>query len=160
MKNRVGKSLDRKAADEVTYFLHIHMRTILERKLISGELRVADLPDAWAHYSKELFGSKPKTNAEGCLQDVHWFVGKFGYFPSYALGHMMAAQLYEAMLRDIPHIPTQIRQGDFKDSHAWLEERIYKKGRLQRTDDLIEKITGEPLAYGALVRHIRHRYLN
>lgn len=158
-KNRVNKTLDRKSADEVTYFMHIHMRTEIERKLISGELRVKDLPDAWAQYSKELFGKKPKNNAEGCLQDVHWFVGKFGYFPAYALGHMMSAQLLETMVRDIPHIPTQLRNGEFGDIHIWLNNKIYQRGRLERTDDLLKSITGEPLSYDALVRHIKHRYL-
>lgn len=160
LKNRVNKTPDRKSADEVTYFLHIHMRTELERKLISGDLKVADLPDAWAQYSKDLFGSKPKTNADGCLQDVHWFVGKFGYFPSYALGHMLAAQLYEAILRDLPSMPSMIREGQFGDIHIWLNHKIYQRGRLHPTSELIENITGEPLSYNALVRHIRGRYLN
>jgi carboxypeptidase Taq len=160
LKNQVNKTPDRKSADEVTYFLHIHMRTELERKLISGELLVRDLPDAWAQYSKQLFGSKPKTNATGCLQDVHWFVGKFGYFPSYALGHMMAAQLYETMLRDIPSIPSMLRQGEFGDIHIWLNNKIYQRGRLQRTDELIQSITGEALSSRALVRHIKNRYLS
>jgi carboxypeptidase Taq len=158
-KNHVHKTLDRKSADEVTYFLHIQMRTELERKLISGELAVKDLPDAWAQYSKNYFGKKPKNNAEGCLQDVHWFVGKFGYFPAYALGHMMSAQIYEAMLRDIPQIPTMLRQGQFGDIHIWLNNKIYQKGRVQRPDDLLQTITGEKLSYDALVRHIKNRYL-
>ena len=160
LKNTVGKTIDRKSADEVTYFLHIHMRTQLERHLISGDLKVKDLPDAWAQQCKTLFGKKPKTHAEGCLQDVHWFVGKFGYFPAYALGHMMAAQLYESMLRDIPHMTTQLRHGEFGDIRIWLNNRIYQRGRLQRPDELIVDITGAPLCYDALVRHIKNRYLN
>ena len=160
LKNTVHKTLDRKSADEVTYFLHIHMRTQIERKLISGELRVKDLPDAWNTYTKDLFGSKAKTNAAGCLQDVHWFVGKFGYFPAYALGHMMAAQLYDAILRDIPHLPTQLRNGQFDEIHEWLKEKIYAKGRLMRPNDLLQNITGESLSYDPLVRHIKNRYLN
>lgn len=160
LKNQVSKTIDRKSADEVTYFLHIYMRTEIERKLISGDLRVKDLPDAWATYTRDLFGKKPKTNAEGCLQDVHWFVGKFGYFPSYALGHMMAAQLYEAMIRDIPHIPTCLRQGNFGEIHQWLNDKIYVQGRLMRAPELISHITGEDLSYAALVRHIKNRYLN
>jgi len=158
-KNWVNKTLDRKSADEVTYFLHIHLRTMIERKLISGELLVRDLPDAWAQYSKEYFGRKPKNNTEGCLQDVHWFVGKFGYFPSYALGHMMSAQIYEAMLRDIPQLPSMLRQGQFGDIHIWLNHKIYQKGRVQRPDDLLQTISGEKLSYDALVRHVKNRYL-
>jgi len=160
LKNQVKLTVDRKSADEVTYFLHIHMRTMLERQLISGELKVADLPDAWNQMSKKLFGKKPKNNAEGCMQDVHWFVGKFGYFPSYALGHMVAAQLYDAMSRDLQHIPTQLRQGQFGDIHIWLNNKIYQRGRLQRPEELIQSITGEPLSHTALVRHIKDRYLN
>jgi carboxypeptidase Taq len=160
LKNSVSKTIDRKSADEVTYFLHIQMRTDIERQLISGELKVKDLPDAWNTYSRELFGKKPKTYAEGCLQDVHWFVGKFGYFPSYALGHMMAAQLYNAITRDIPHMPAQLRSGDFTHIHRWLQDKIYTKGRLKRTNDLLTDITGEPLTYNPLVKHIKNRYLN
>lgn len=160
LKNCVDKTLDRKSADEVTYFLHIYMRTQLERQLISGELAVKDLPEAWAAQCKTLFGKRPTTPAEGCLQDVHWFVGKIGYFPSYALGHMMAAQLYDALLRDIPHLPALLRAGDFRETHQWLNNNIYSKGRLQRTDDLLQSITGQPLQVDSLIRHIRRRYLN
>lgn len=160
LKNAVSKTLDRKSADEVTYFLHIHMRTEIERKLISGDLKVKDLPDAWNTYSKELFGKKPKTHAEGCLQDVHWFVGKFGYFPSYALGHMMAAQLYDAMIRDMPNMSVDLRRGHFGDIHAWLNENIYTKGRLLRTNECLQSISGENLSHTSLVRHIKNRYLN
>jgi len=159
LKNRVNKTLDRKSADEVTYFMHVHMRTQLERQLISGDLKVKDLPDAWAQHTKQLFGKKPKNNAEGCLQDVHWFVGKFGYFPSYALGHMMAAQLYESMLRDLPNTPSQLRNGEFGDIHIWLNNKIYQRGRLQRPNDMLQTITGEKLSSDALVRHIKNRYL-
>lgn len=160
LKNRVGKALDRKSADEVTYFLHIYMRTQLERRMISGELAVRDLPEAWAAQCKILFGKKPSTPAEGCLQDVHWFVGKFGYFPSYALGHMMAAQLYETLLRDIPHLAASLRAGDFSDMHQWLQMHIYNKGRLQRPDDLLQSITGHALSAEPLIRHIKQRYLS
>lgn len=160
LKNRVDKTLDRKSADEVTYFLHIYLRTQLERQMISGELAVKDLPDAWAAQCKTLFGKKPNSPTEGCLQDVHWFVGKVGYFPSYALGHMMAAQLYEAISRDIPHLPALLQAGQFDALHDWLHSHIYSKGRLQRTDELVQSITGNQLSADPLIRHIKHRYLS
>jgi len=160
LKNRVNKTLDRKSSDEVTYFLHIYMRTHLERQMISGDLAVKDLPEAWAAQCKTLFGKRPASPTEGCLQDVHWFVGKVGYFPSYALGHMMAAQLYEALLRDIPHLPALLQTGNFADIHQWLNEKIYSKGRLQRTDELIRSVTGDALSVDPLIRHIKHRYLS
>ena len=160
LKNKVNKTPDRKSADEVTYFLHVQMRMELERQLISGDLAVKDLPEAWAAKTKELFDTKPKTYSDGCLQDVHWFAGKFGYFPSYALGHMMAAQLYEAILRDIPQLSSHLRNGDFSVVHQWLLENIYSKGRLEPTNDLIKTVTGAPLCYDALVRHVKNRYIN
>ena len=160
LKNQVHKTLDRKSADEVTYFMHIHMRTQLERQLIAGSLKVKDLPEAWNALTKDLFGKKPKTHAEGCLQDVHWFVGKFGYFPAYAMGHMMAAQLYETMNRDLPTMSADLREGNFKGIHQWLKTKIYQNGRLQGTNTLIRNVTGADLSYHALVRHIKDRYLN
>jgi carboxypeptidase Taq len=160
LKNHVQKSADRKSADEVTYFLHIHMRTELERQLIKGDLKVKDLPDAWAAKTKELFNAKPEDNAHGCLQDVHWFVGKFGYFPSYAMGHMFAAQLNETLETKIPHMRGNLRNGDFSTVHEWLKDNIHAKGRLQKTDDLVKEVTGKPLSYDALVNHIKRRYLD
>jgi len=159
-KTRIKPGVDRKKADEVTYFYHINLRFKLERDLIDGSLEIDDLPEAWVEHIHSTLGVLPESHLEGCLQDVHWFVGKFGYFPAYALGHMMAAQLYYAMLDDIPELHMLIREGDFHAVKSWLHENIYQYGRLMNTQDMLEKATGEKLSAKYLERHLRERYLN
>lgn len=159
LKTRVRPGVDRKGADEVTYFFHVQLRMRLERDLIAGRLAVKDLPEAWNAGMKELLGVEPKTNAQGCLQDVHWFVGKFGYFPSYTLGHMIAAQIHEKMKKDIQNIPELMASGDFMPVQMWLADRIYRNGRLMRTDELLEDVTGAKLTPGPLIAHLQDRYL-
>lgn len=160
LKTRVRMGLDRKRADEVTYFLHILHRFRLERQLISGKLSVKDLPDAWRAGMKDLFGIEPKTHTEGVLQDAQWFTGKFGYFPSYTIGHMMAAQFAEAMTRDIGNLGDMLKQGNFSPILHWLNTNIHQKGRLVPTYDLIREVSGYDLSHEALTRHIQSRYLN
>lgn len=159
LKNWVKPGADRKHADELTYFFHIALRTRLEREMISGKLHVKDLPDAWNAGIKDYLGVEPTTYAQGCLQDVHWFVGKFGYFPAYTLGHMAAAQIYDRMKKDMQNIPDLMREGDFMPVRDWLNDRIYTKGRLKRTDELLESVTGAPLGPAALISHLQERYL-
>lgn len=159
LKNWVKPGADRKHADELTYFFHIALRTKLERQMIAGKLAVKDLPDAWNAGIKDYLGVEPTNYAQGCLQDVHWFVGKFGYFPAYTLGHMAAAQIYDRMKKDMQNIPELMRDGDFLPVRNWLNERIYAKGRLKRTDELLEGVTGAPLGPAALINHLQERYL-
>lgn len=159
LKTRVSPSVDRKNADEVTYFMHIRLRFNLERQLINGSLPLKDLPEAWNAEIKKLLDVHPKDNREGCLQDVHWFVGKFGYFPSYTIGHIMAAQIHESIKRDIPQLHDLLIQGDFRLVNNWLSSRIHSKGRLMRMDSLLKDATGTPLTIGPLVRHLEERYL-
>lgn len=159
LKTHVRPGLDRKNADEVTYFFHIQLRMRLERDLIGGRLAVKDLPDAWNAGMKELLGVEPTTYANGCLQDVHWFVGKFGYFPSYTLGHMIAAQIHDRMKKDIQNIPELMAAGDFMPVQKWLADRVYCNGRLFRTDELLEEVTGARLSAGPLIAHLQDRYL-
>jgi carboxypeptidase Taq len=158
-KTRVRHTMLRRQSDEVTYFYHIHMRMQLERDLIAGRLDLDDLPDAWNAKVKEFTGQEPQTLAEGCLQDVHWFVGKFAYFPSYTLGHMMAAQFYDSMKKDIQNIPDLVRRGEYGPMNRWLADHIHSKGRLQRTDVLLDEVTGGPLKTAPLVNHLQDRYL-
>ncbi|MAZ76994.1 MAG: hypothetical protein CMH31_06835 [Micavibrio sp.] len=159
LKTRVKATPDRKSADEVTYFFHVDLRTKLERELIGGRLKVKDLPEAWNEGIYERLGVKPKGYADGCLQDVHWFVGKFGYFPSYTIGHAMAAQFYAQMRKEIQNIPGLMRTGDFVPIKRWLNEKIHDKGRILRTDDLVQDITGSSLQSHALINHFEDRYL-
>ncbi len=159
LKTRVVPTSDRKKADEVTYFFHINLRTKLERALINGELAVKDLPEAWNAELKANLNIEPDNNCHGCLQDVHWFVGKFGYFPSYTLGHMMAAQLFDQMKRDMQDLPERLREGDFVSIRKWLNRNVHKKGRLMRRDELLNEVTGSPLSTAPLLNHLESRYL-
>lgn len=159
IKTWVRPGIDRKSADEVTYFFHVLQRMRLERDLIAGRLTVKDLPEAWNAGMKDVLGVEPQSYAQGCLQDVHWFVGKFGYFPSYTIGHMIAAQMHDKMKRDIQNIPELMAAGDFMPIQMWLADKIYRNGRLRRTDDLLEDITGSRLTPGPLISHLQDRYL-
>jgi carboxypeptidase Taq len=159
LRTQVKSSSSRRLADEVTYFSHIKARFDLERDLIDGNLEVKDLPEAWGDKIHKEVGIKPNSLVDGCLQDVHWFVGKFGYFPSYAVGFMTAAQLYYTMADVVGDIPSLIRRGDFGPIKDWLNENIHQKGRLKKSDDLLEEATGMPLDPTYLVNHLRHRYL-
>jgi len=159
LKTRVRPGVDRKSADEVTYFFHVRLRMRLEKDLIAGRLKVKDLPEAWNAGMKELLGVEPQTYAQGCLQDVHWFVGKFGYFPSYTIGHMAAAQIHDKMKREIQNIPELLAAGDLLPIHAWLAEKIHSQGRLKRMDALMENVTGSRLTPGPLINHLQDRYL-
>lgn len=158
-KTRIKPGVDRKKADEVTYFYHVNLRFKLERDLIDGSLKIDDLPEAWVEGMHKSLGVLPKSHLDGCLQDVHWFVGKFGYFPAYALGHMMAAQLHSAMRKALPDMHNQIREGDFSDILNWLQENIYQHGRLMSMKDMLKKATGKGLRAEYLEKHLRSRYL-
>jgi len=158
-KTRVKATPLRRNADEVTYFYHVNLRLQIEKDLISGRLKLDDLPDRWNADIKDFTGEEPKDLAEGCLQDVHWFVGKFGYFPSYTMGHMMSAQFFSSMKKDIQNIPDLVRRGDYRPINKWLGDNIHSKGRLQRPDELMEEVTGSPLKTNALIQHFEERYL-
>lgn len=159
LRTRVQPTVNRRHADAITYFSHIKMRFDIERDLIDGRLEVKDLPERWIEGMEREVGIRPNGYAEGCLQDVHWFVGKFGYFPSYAVGFMTAAQLYYTMSDVVGDIPPLIRRGNFAPIKDWLNENIHEKGRLLKWDDLLEEATGMPLDPSYLVRHLQERYL-
>ncbi len=160
LKTRVAPSALRKKADEVTYFFHMKHRFELERDLIEGKLKPADLPEAWNGKMQDIFGIQPDNIADGCLQDVHWFVGKFGYFPSYTVGHMMAAQLYEKVNKEIDNLDGLIARGDFLPVTQWLGKNVHSKGRLMRFPELVKQATGSTLSPAPLVRHLEGRYLH
>ena len=142
--NRVESSLIRLEADEVTYSLHVIIRFEIERDVIAGELAVEDISDEWNRKYKEYLGVDVPDYTNGVLQDLHWSQGYVGYFPSYVLGSMNAAQLYATMLKETPDLETQIAQGNFGVVKDWLHEKIHKWGSLYLPEELIEKATGEP----------------
>ncbi len=159
IKTRVQPSVMRKKADEVTYFFHMQHRFELERDLIEGKLKASDLPEAWNGKMQDMMGIQPEGVADGCLQDVHWFVGKFGYFPSYTVGHMLAAQLYEKVKKEVPEMDSLIAKGDFMPLTKWLGKNIHSKGRLYGFDDLVKNATGAALSPAPLLKHLEGRYL-
>jgi carboxypeptidase Taq len=157
---RVERGYIRVDADEVTYPLHIILRFEMEKKVCSGELRVADIPEAWDAGMQELLSLSTAGNLkDGCMQDVHWFAGLLGYFPSYTLGALTAAQLYAAARRQLDGLDEQIASGDFRPLLAWLRTHIHGQGRLKSSVDLIREVTGEPLSTGPFKSHLQARYL-
>ncbi|WP_435196717.1 carboxypeptidase M32 [Natronomonas sp. EA1] len=130
-------------ADELTYHMHIILRFEIERDLIAGDLAVEDVPEAWNAKMEEYLGVTPDSDAEGCLQDIHWAHGSFGYFPTYSLGSVLAAQLYAAASEEIENLEGKIENGEFDALHAWLTEEVHSHGTRYTTDELIEHATGE-----------------
>ncbi len=145
MVNRVEPSFIRIAADELTYHLHIVLRFELELALISGELAVADLPAAWNERFEQLVGLRVPDDAHGCLQDVHWSHGSLGYFPTYTLGSLYAAQLYATANVAVPDLESHLAAGNFGPLHQWLARNVYRHGRLYCSDEVCALATGEPL---------------
>ncbi|MFI4914191.1 MAG: carboxypeptidase M32, partial [Steroidobacterales bacterium] len=134
---RVQRSLIRVDADELTYPLHIMVRYELEKKLLSGELAVRELPEAWSEDMHQRFGIRPSGAADGCLQDIHWALGSFGYFPSYALGAVVAAQLWESLRGHIADLDAQISRGEFGGLLEWLREHVYSVGAKVTVNELL-----------------------
>lgn len=144
--NRVEASLIRIEADEATYNLHILLRFELERELIDGGLQCVDLPSAWSDRYESYLGIRPKNDSEGVMQDVHWAAGLIGYFPTYTLGNLFAAQLMDSATDDLGDLPNKIRNGDFKPLLEWLRSRVHQHGRCQKPTQLVANATGSPLS--------------
>lgn len=156
--NDVRPSLIRVDADEVTYNLHILIRFELETALVEDQLRVGDLPDAWNDQYRRCLGIDPPTSADGVLQDIHWSAGLIGYFPTYALGNLYAAQLYEAADRELDGLDDQFREGRFDSLRQWLQDRLYRHGRRFTAAEVVQQATGRSLSHEPLVRYLRLKY--
>ncbi len=157
---RVEPGFIRVDADEITYPAHILLRYDLERAMIDGSLAVADLPGAFDAGMRELLGLEVPDDAHGCLQDIHWPSGAWGYFPTYTLGAVTAAQLFEAACAASPEILPGLAAGDFAPLVAWLRREVHAKGSFAETEDLIEAATGQPLGVEPYLAHLRRRYLS
>ena len=155
--NDVRPSLIRVDADEATYNLHILLRFELERALIGGDLPVADLPVAWADGMERFLGIKPPDDAQGCLQDIHWSGGSFGYFPTYTLGNLYAAQFFAKARADLGDLEEQFRRGEFVPLKDWLNRKIHREGQRYRAAELVVAVTGEPLNPSYLLRHLTEK---
>jgi len=156
--NRVEPSLIRVEADEATYNLHIMLRLELEIALMEGSLEVADLPAAWNERMQDYLGVTPPNDALGVLQDVHWSSGMFGYFSTYALGNLIAAQLWERVLEDIPSLPELIRRGEFDALKTWMGDKVHRHGRKFEPQELVERITGSKIDPAPYMRYLQSKY--
>lgn len=156
---RVEPGFIRVDADEVTYPAHVILRYRLEKQMLSGALDLADLPEAWNAGMEALLGIRPPNDGLGCLQDIHWYDGAWGYFPTYTLGAIAAAQLFAAAKAAVPEIPEAIGRGDFAPLMTWLRETVHSKASLMSTDALLEQATGRPLDPAVFKAHLRARYL-
>jgi carboxypeptidase Taq len=156
--NRVEPSFIRVEADEVTYNLHIFIRFELEQALLSGDLPAADLPAAWDEAYRRHLGISPANDAEGCLQDGHWASGLIGYFPTYTLGNLMAAQLLARATEELGDLSQPFAQGDFTGLLDWLRQRVYREGSRYWAPELIRHVTGSPLDHRPLVRALESKY--
>ncbi len=155
--NRVRPSLIRATSDELSYHLHVVLRYELEVAMITGDLKVEDLAHAWSERSATLIGIKPIDDLTGVLQDSHWASGMFGYFPTYMLGSLYAAQMAEAYAKTA-NLNDQIAQGDFTPLRTWLRDKIYSSGDRVPTEDLVTRVTGKGLDTDAYFRHIAAKF--
>ena len=151
-------NLIRVEADELTYHLHIVIRFEIERDLVRGDLAVEDVPAAWNDAYEEYLGIRPESDAEGCLQDIHWSHANFGYFPTYSLGSVMAAQLYDAATDDVDGLESSIADGDVGPLREWLGENIHRHGSRYETNELVRQATGEDFAADAFLAYVDEKY--
>lgn len=156
--NKVQPSLIRTEADEVTYGLHVIARFELESELIGGRLAVSDLPAAWNAKIKDMLGLDVPDDARGCLQDIHWAMGSFGYFPSYALGNLYAAQFWSAMKAEMPDMEERIAAGDSSPALAWLRGKVHREAAALTPGDLVKKVTGSSLDPSFFADYLRKKY--
>ncbi len=156
--NTVEPSLIRVEADEATYNLHIMLRFELEIELMSGTLAVKDLPEAWNTRVRDYLGIAVPDDAQGVLQDVHWSFGGFGYFPTYALGNLVAAQLWEVIEKDIPDLTSQIERAEFGGLLGWLREKVHRHGAKFYPDELLRQVTGQSLTPEPYLRYLRAKF--
>ena len=155
--NTVHRSLIRVDADEATYNLHIVLRFELELALIEGALAVDDVPHAWNERVHRLLGLDVPDDAQGVLQDVHWGAGLIGYFPTYTLGNLVAAQLWETLRAELPDIDGQLERGEFGPLREWLGERVHAHGRKLQPPELLARVTGQQLAVAPFLRYLRDK---
>jgi carboxypeptidase Taq len=156
---RVIPGLIRVDADEITYPAHVILRYRLERAMLAGDLLPRDLPGAWAEALRNAIGVMPPSDRDGCLQDIHWYDGSWGYFPTYTLGALIAAQLFAALRETLPDVADRIGRGEFAAIFDWLRAHVHGEGSLLSTADLVQEATGAPLGTAAFERHLRERYL-
>lgn len=155
--NTVSTGLIRVEADELTYSLHIMLRYELEKLLFADQITIDDLPRIWSEKMEEYLAVKPENDSEGLMQDVHWYAGLIGYFPSYAIGNAYSAQIYNTMKKDID-VAAALKNSELSKIRKWLEEKIHRYGKLKNTDELIREVTGESLNAKYYVDYLKEKY--
>jgi carboxypeptidase Taq len=156
--NDVQPSFIRVEADEATYNMHIILRFEMEQALVNGELKPADVPGTWNERFFKSFGLTPPTDAQGCLQDIHWSMGGIGYFPTYTLGNLYAAQLMEQAREDLGDLDNDFRRGQFNRLKGWLNDKVHRPGQRYRAGELCKRITGRALSHKPLLSYLRKKY--
>ncbi len=156
--NNVEPSFIRVEADEVTYNLHILLRFEIERDLFQGKIKTEDLPQVWNDKFNDYFGITPPNDAEGCMQDIHWSAGLFGYFATYALGNLYASQFFAKAKEEMPDLDTQFEKGDYANLKKWLNENIHSCGKKYKAGELVEKVTGKPLSHKPMMDYLRSKF--
>jgi len=155
--NKIEPELIRVEADELTYSLHIMVRYEIEKMIFAGEVSIDDLPKIWNQKMVEYLGIEPENDSEGLMQDVHWYCGLVGYFPSYAIGSAYASQIYNTMKKDFD-VDKALENQDIKKITDWLGEKIHKYGRLKDTAEIIKKVTGEELNPKYYIDYLKEKY--
>ncbi len=156
--NRVEPGFIRVEADEVTYNLHVFVRFEIEKELVSGKLPVKELPERWNDLYREYLGLTPPDDARGCLQDIHWAHGSFGYFPTYTLGNILSAQFYSEALKTHPGIPGEIEHGEFGTLLSWLRENIHRHGTRYLPGELVREICGSGIDPAPYIEYLEGKY--
>jgi carboxypeptidase Taq len=156
--NQVQPSFIRVEADQVTYDLHIILRFEIEMKMLEGQLAVADVPAYWNEQFEKSFGLKVTRDADGCLQDIHWSIGTMGYFPTYSLGNLNAAQLMRQAQRDCATLAAELARGEYGKLLGWLRERIHRHGQRYHSQELMRLATGEETNSAAHLDALRIKY--
>jgi carboxypeptidase Taq len=155
--NDVHPSLIRVEADEATYNLHIVIRFELEQALINDQMPIDELPHAWNEKYRQYLGIEPPNDTDGVLQDIHWSGASIGYFPTYSLGNLYAAQLFQAADADLGGLEQQFARGEFESLRDWLRTNVHRHGQCYSAAALVEKITGRPLSHEPLITHLRRK---
>ena len=156
--NRVSPSFIRVEADQVTYDLHIILRFEIELKLIEGQLAVADVPACWNEEFEKMLGLKVTRDSDGCLQDIHWSSGTLGYFPTYTMGNLNAAQLMRRAKIDNPSLERELARGEYQNLLAWLRQKVHSQGQRRPPQDLMKSATGEPTTSSYHIEYLRKKF--
>jgi carboxypeptidase Taq len=156
--NTVEPSLIRVEADELTYPMHVILRFEIEQALVSGKIKVEEIPAVWNQKMKELLGVDVPDDRQGCLQDVHWSGGSIGYFPTYVVGSMLSSQLYNAAKRKMPDLEQNFEKGNTAPLLNWLRTNIHQHGRRYKTEELIKKATGKEVGSSDYTNYLKEKF--